>query len=793
MPDPTVSQADSKVGTGNDRFGRVMGILMATLAIVAAVLASLEVDAGSRSAVASRQARRFSIEALGRRSSGEMAVGYGLYSAQAWYELSMLAHSAEQSYDAVAAQRYQSVRDHLATLSPFLSDYSTDLARYEADIYLIEATVLAERSAAAMAQEDAWDAKANAYLSHLTLLAVALALYGLATIFSGRTRRILAGTGSVIVAAIVVWAGLVYRQPVIDLPDAAIGHYAQGVGLAHQGEYRAAVAAFDDARAEAPHYANALFERGNAHYFLQDYEAAVADYEAAQAAGRDDVSVAWNLGWTYYLLGRFDEAVQADRHALAMDADQVAIRLNLGLALLASGQGEAAQVEYDAAMELSAQQVAQAQAAGLELPYSFWYYLDVGARDLESLLAQVDDQLHPWMEAPPAEAIAPTDASLDLARNLVDELKELSVSLEQTGRPAAGTGPAHVTTFHFTRPMAGGGGGFAPAQPRTPFEAGIPLDSDTSIFFPEAYDTEATWQRPWSLEDHESDYTDTFAYGSKSVGIEFDYEGIQAGQSVLWKVYRNGVEDRSLRWMESWSLESAGGARKDLNFAFGGAGLYEVELYVDGHLAQRGSFTVEPPAAEALRPTVLFEDDFADSGSGNWALTTAEGYTTEYVDGRYRIYAGQGDLYVRSSLQGNYTDVGIEVDAQKAFGTSDANTFGAICRFQDAGGWNGYIFLISGDGRYGIGKWQEGHLTWLREMRSSTAVRRGRASNHIRAECDGGTMTLYVNGEYLTSAHDEEFSSGQVSLVVGSAPDSREADVYFDNFVLIRLGPTEPR
>jgi tetratricopeptide (TPR) repeat protein len=785
MRDAAGSKTDENTTAGNDRFGQVMALLMASLAILAAGLAFLETDARSRSATASRQARRFATEALGRRSSGEAQVGYGLYSAQAWYELEMLAHSAEQSYDAVAVQRYQTARDRLAELSPFLADYSADLPRYEVETYLVEATELSERAATAMVQEDAWDAKANAYLTHLALLAVALTLYGLAMVFSGRPRWAFVVTASGVVALIVVWAGLVFGGPVTGLPDAAIAHYARGVGLAYQGEAQPAIAAFDEALLAAPQYANALYERGNAHYALLDYEAAVADYEGARAAGRDDLSVAWNLGWTYYLLGRFDEAAAVDRHAIALSPDQLATRLNLGLALLASGQGPEARTEYAAAMDLAAQQVAQAQSVGLELPFSFWYYLDMGARDLESLLSRVYGQVYPWMEAPPREAVAQAQA-LGQASDLAVQLKEMSVSLEQTGRPAGGTGTALLTAFHFAPPEFQGGGGLGPAEPRTPFETGVLPTADVQTFFPESSVAGATRQRSWSLEEDWVVYTDTFPYGLKAVGIEFDYQGMEEGETVLWKVYRNGLEDRSLRWVETWSLGPAGEARKDLPFVFGGAGFYQVEMYVDGHLAQRGSFTLEPPAASESPPPVLFADDFDDSASGNWPITTAETFTTEYVEGSYRLYVGQGGLYVRSTLQEEaYSDVRIEVDAHKRLGTPDVNTFGLLCRFQDAEGWNGYMFLISGDGRYGIGKWQQGDLTWLREMRPSTAIRQGTASNHIRAECDSGMLSLYVNGEWLTGVRDQDLGSGQIGFVVGADLESRGADAYFDNLVLM--------
>jgi len=87
-----------------------------------------------------------------------------------------------------------------------------------------------------------------------------------------------------------------------------------------------------------------------------------------------------------------------------------------------------------------------------------------------------------------------------------------------------------------------------------------------------------------------------FPYDTASVVVYFDYEGMADGQEVVWKVYVNGSEDLSLRGVETWALGPAGQAEKSFSFVFAQGGEYQVELYVEGHLVQRGAFVIEAPA-----------------------------------------------------------------------------------------------------------------------------------------------------------------------------------------------------
>ena len=67
------------------------------------------------------------------------------------------------------------------------------------------------------------------------------------------------------------------------------------------------------------------------------------------------------------------------------------------------------------------------------------------------------------------------------------------------------------------------------------------------------------------------------------------------------------------------------------------------------------------------------------------------------------------------------------------------------------------------------------------QMKFSENIRQGEALNHLRADCNGSTLTLQVNGHPFLSAEDADFKAGEIGLLAGTGEKSG-ADVFFDNF-----------
>ena len=440
---------------GADPLDRLTAILIAAVTIVAATAAFLQTDASNHADVANRDAQNYSLESVGLRTAGQAEVDYGWYGAtHSWFELDTLARTAEQDGDNPAARRYRQVRDRIANLSPLLqSPYFDkdggnypDLSGYETDRFLVDATELSERNTNAARLSNEWDGRANSYILHLTLLAVALALLGLSATRATWTRKLFVSAGSLIVLVTVCWMAVVAIGDIEETPDDAMNAFARGYGLAWRYQPQEAIEAFDEALAADPSYANAYYERGNAHLNLAfsdvglDPEAAqdeltsgAEDLESARDAGKNDKNVNWNLGFVYYLTGDFDEAIAADERALDEDPTLFPVSCNLGLTHLAAGEIDEARDHYASALDTVIDEVTVAKQAGREPPSSLLLYLDLCASDLDSLRARLALDPKSWTQAPPRDAMSDSDELRREVDRLLVEIKDHLVALEYTG------------------------------------------------------------------------------------------------------------------------------------------------------------------------------------------------------------------------------------------------------------------------------------------------------------------------------------------------------------------------
>jgi tetratricopeptide (TPR) repeat protein len=355
-----------------------------------------------------------------------------------------------------------------------------------------------------------------------------------------------------------LWALIVMVLPVPTISEDAINAYADGVGKAWYGDTSGAIADFDRALSIEPNYANALYERGNAYYFAGDYQASLANYEAAWSAGREDTNVGWNIGWNYYMLGRFDDAIAMDRRVLREDPSLLGVQFNLALALMARGDFAEAEKEYYKGVNDAVAEVTKAHEQGVQPPSSFWYYMDASAQDIENILLELDGNAKHWSQVPGRNVIAVDHEQLRAqARNMFQLLKDTTTALEFSDA-------APIPNVTFTA---------------SPFQfAQEELDEDGNVV--------------------RYNIASTFPSGINQMVILFDYSGAVPGQSEIWKVYRNGYEDPTLRVVGAWGLQESGSAAKPISYAYSNlfvfaSGEYTVELYIDSRLVQRGTFFVE--------------------------------------------------------------------------------------------------------------------------------------------------------------------------------------------------------
>jgi hypothetical protein len=178
---------------------------------------------------------------------------------------------------------------------------------------------------------------------------------------------------------------------------------------------------------------------------------------------------------------------------------------------------------------------------------------------------------------------------------------------------------------------------------------------------------------------------------------------------------------------------------------------------------------------------VLFKDDFSNPASGWNRIATTQG-ETDYADGVYRILVNEPNLDIWSMPGRDFNDVRIEIDALKVGGERD-NRYGVICRAISPDSF--YTLIISSDGYYGIGKikGQEYSLIGMDALQPSSAIVKGSALNHLRADCIGDTLSFYVNGRKLAEVRDSDYASGDVGLIAGTY-ETPGTDIRFDNFIV---------
>lgn len=547
------------------RFKAVVAVLIALVTTCGAILAYLQSDASSLDNRANRDSKLYSLQAIGFKVASDSRTNFEYNKVyQTWDELDTLAATTRDE-DAERADMYEKLRDRVAAFSPLFDankgyfDRKTeqpDVARFEAETYVRELAVLDQNFKAASAVKDAWDSKANGYIFLLTLLSVSLFLYGLSlAVNGGFTRLLFSAVASVLAVVVVVWGWRVWAEPVPDLRDHAnaIQAFAAGEALSHRDKLDEALAEYNKALAEVPDFYDALVSRGDALYRLDKNADAAKDLEVALAM-KGEPNVATSLASAYFDDGRFAEAATVCQKALENSPDNLDLRFTLGLSLLAQGQIEPARAEYKTGVERAAALVAVAREKKEEPPAELWESIDSASVDLDSL-SSVATGAEPG--PPPRAKLVGAEKLEAVCEDLAKLLEGASTGLEYNGKLPEGKLTATMTDLEFGEPV---------------------------------YKND-------ELDSVDVNENATFPEGTNEVALRFDYKGMTDGREVVIKTFRGSAEQTSWRIVEKWSLGAEGEAIYTLTpgytetFVFPDDS-YTVEVFVDGHMAVRGSFTV---------------------------------------------------------------------------------------------------------------------------------------------------------------------------------------------------------
>ena len=194
-----------------------------------------------------------------------------------------------------------------------------------------------------------------------------------------------------------------------------------------------------------------------------------------------------------------------------------------------------------------------------------------------------------------------------------------------------------------------------------------------------------------------------------------------------------------------------------------------------------GAGESEPDACDNL-PDILFIDDFNGEFNCGWATYNRGGGIATIENSSMQLTVSQPGQIWWTNPSRNFDDVVIRAEARQVSGPND-NAYGIICRYQNEE--NFYVFLISGDGNYAIGKYQTGsenvvYLTENGQFQPSDAINTGIASNEMEASCIGNELSLAVNGVPLVSVSDPTFVTGDIGLAA-STLQAATGVIEFDN------------
>ena len=194
-------------------------------------------------------------------------------------------------------------------------------------------------------------------------------------------------------------------------------------------------------------------------------------------------------------------------------------------------------------------------------------------------------------------------------------------------------------------------------------------------------------------------------------------------------------------------------------------------------------------ASPTLPPTptdpvgVLLQEDFNSTDpyapwmkreGGNWATGIAKKmYFMSVFEPKVEITSARTWLKL--------DEVRIEADIIHNNGNG---YYGFHCRETPSGTY--YTIFITTDGYYGFGENRNDKLTIIESGRlpDLDPPIDPKGENHVRADCRGDTLTLYVNDVPIDRTTIPAWNIGYVGMMIGTRLEDNRLTVYYDNLVI---------
>jgi len=204
------------------------------------------------------------------------------------------------------------------------------------------------------------------------------------------------------------------------------------------------------------------------------------------------------------------------------------------------------------------------------------------------------------------------------------------------------------------------------------------------------------------------------------------------------------------------------------------------------------TFTPIPPT-ETLVPTAiptsnaLLKDDFS---SKNWGILNETDDVVKYDGQALRMKIFKKNWFVWSTPNSKtYKNVHTEITVTNNDGES-TTAFGIMCDQQETAS-DYYYLAVTPGGEYVIalaaGDKADVFLTNNNKWGSSDLIKHNASSYRVGADCNNGTLTLYVDGQRIDSVSDNTYGNGSIGVFAWSGENVSNADVSFDDFIITSL------
>ena len=147
-----------------------------------------------------------------------------------------------------------------------------------------------------------------------------------------------------------------YDQAIALDPEHAVAYSNRGAIYYALGQYPQAIADYDQAIALNPEYAVAYSNRGAIYYTLGQYPQAIADYDQAIALNPEYAEALSNRAATYTALKQYPQAIAGYDQAIALDSEHAGAYLNRGITYKETGKIAQAKQDLQMAAKLFQQQ-----------------------------------------------------------------------------------------------------------------------------------------------------------------------------------------------------------------------------------------------------------------------------------------------------------------------------------------------------------------------------------------------------------------------------------------------------